>query len=330
MLNIEKYKNSLLNADEISPEIMQEIHHQKLFQIWVPKQYNGLGLCFSEGLIVLKNLAKIDGSLGWMITLCSGANYFSRNLKPSVAKEIFNTKNVCLGGSGMLGGTAKKVDKSYKINGLWHYATGAPHLTHFTLNAEIIDEINDNKSPTIKSFIIPRDQVKIIKNWNSMGMRATNTYSFLVEDVIVNENFIFEYDVFYTDDAIDRIPFRIFADLTLIVNYLGLAEHFFIKSSKLNSKIFTKSYLNLIEKQTIKILDYANTIENLAKEKQTNFEEIQHEIHLFCMEVLQETTINFINIYTLLGIKETEIRTEIHQIFRDFFTVTQHANFRNL
>ena len=109
MLDIPKLRQELLNKESFNQVVLDHIYTQNWLNIWVPKQYNGLGLHFSEGLKVLQSVAKIDGSLGWFVTLCSGANYFSRNLKPDVASNLFSSQKTCFGGSGMLGGTAEKV-----------------------------------------------------------------------------------------------------------------------------------------------------------------------------------------------------------------------------
>src|SRR5690606_10365030 len=184
-----------------------------------------LGLAFGAGLKLLLDLAHKDSSLGWMVTLCAGANYFSRNIKPTVAKALFKDKNTCLGGSGMIGGTARLINNHYLLNGTWRFATGAPYLTHFTINAKLVDHLGvalkqPNGEEVIKSFIISKDDVTIFPDWKCMGMKKTYTYSFSVSNVHVSEEYSFLYDVFYTQNLIDKIPFRIFADLTLLVNYL--------------------------------------------------------------------------------------------------------------
>ena len=224
MLDIPKLQKELLNKESFNQVVLDHIYTQNWLNIWVPKQYNGLGLHFSEGLKILQSVAKIDGSLGWFITLCSGANYFSRNLKPDIVYNLFSSQKTCFGGSGMLGGTAEKVGDKYIINGLWHYATGAPYLTHFTLNAKIIEDgkekLDKNGEPKFLSFILNKSQVKLISTWKSMGMVATSSHSFEVENEIVHQDYSFIYNEFYSDDLVEKIPFRIFADLTLLVNYL--------------------------------------------------------------------------------------------------------------
>lgn len=307
-------KALLLHAEEFPAEIMQLVHRKKWLLIWVSKEFNGLDLSFSKGLTVLYNLAKTDGSLGWFVTLCSGANYFSKNLKPKIAQEIFSSKNVCLGGSGMVTGTAKAIRKNeFLLNGTWKYATGAPHLTHFTLNAKIEDDI--------VSFVIPKENVSIIPDWTSMGMRATNTFSFVVKDVVVAKKYSFKYDKFYTEDNSSGIPFTVFADLTLLVNYIGMAQHFAESIGNKHLQQFTEDVLK-------KTMSIAKEIERTIAHNKTLRPERMLQIHAFGEETVSDFCSQIINLYPTAGIEASRTNSPINQLFRDFFTATQHANFR--
>src|SRR5690606_32069296 len=141
-IKINQYNLNLLETNEFSPETLQWIADRNLWNLWVPKAYNGLESSLTQGLKELQSLAKIDGSLGWTITLCSGANYFIGNLQPDTANQIFlnSKKTVCFGGSGGVFGIAEQQGDHYIISGEWHYATGAPYLSHFTLNAKILSD----------------------------------------------------------------------------------------------------------------------------------------------------------------------------------------------
>jgi hypothetical protein len=333
MLTPEKIKKEMLGASEVSASIMNQIHQERLLQIWVPKIYGGLGFRLKEGLSVLFDWSKIDGSLGWMLTLCSGANFFSRNLKPNIAKELFSNQNTCFGGSGMIGGTAEKQsDETFLINGLWHFATGAPHLSHFTLNAQLNENgnplLDESGSEIIRSFVIPKDQVEIIPNWKSMGMKATGTYSFKVNQVKVSEDYSFVYDEFFTDDILDKIPFRIFADLTLLVNYLGMAAHFSEEVIKIRPQLNFNTFNQKIEEQMKRLLYFADEIEELLNDFELISSEKQSEIHDFSADAVKSLSHQILEIYFQLGIKATHTDSVIYQIFCDYFTATQHSNFR--
>ena len=307
-------KKLLLNAEKFPEEIIELVHRKKWLLIWVSKEFNGLDFSFSKGLKLLYQLAKQDGSLGWFVTLCSGANYFSKNLKPKTAHEIFNTKNVCLGGSGMVTGTAKVHNKnSFLINGTWKYATGAPYLSHFTFSTKVDNDII--------SFVIPKEKVTIIPEWESMGMRATNTFSFSLKDLVVSKKYSFKYDRVYTQDKTSGIPFKVFADLTLLVNYIGMAQNFAEIIGNKRMKEFTKGAI----KKTIAI---AKEVEQTLTNKNVLSKEQIEEIHVFGEEIVSDLCIYFIKSYVTLGIEASRRTSTINQVFRDFFTATQHANFR--
>lgn len=333
MFTLKEIREKMHGASEVPQSIIDQIHHERLLQIWVPKRYGGLGSRLNHGLQVLFDWSKIDGSLGWMLTLCSGANFFSRNLKPNIAKELFSNSKTCFGGSGMIGGTAEKQnDGTFLINGLWHFATGAPHLSHFTLNATLTENgnplLDESGNELIRSFVISKNQVEIIPNWKSMGMKATGTYSFKVDNVKVTEEYSFIYDEFFTDDVLDKIPFRIFADLTLLVNYLGMASHFAEEAIKIRPHLDLNFFDKKIEDAMVKVIEFANEIEGLLNESETITQEKQFEIHDHSSDFVESLSQQILQIYIQLGIKASHTDSAVYQVFCDYFTATQHSNFR--
>lgn len=333
MLLYKEIREKMHGVSEVPQSVINLIHQERLLQIWVPKRYGGLGFRLKEGLSVLFDWSKIDGSLGWMLTLCSGANFFSRNLKPEMAKELFSDPKTCFGGSGMIGGTAEQqTDGTFLMNGLWHFATGAPHLSHFTLNAILTENgnpvIDESGAEVIRSFVISKNQVTIIPNWKSMGMKATGTYSFNVENVRISEKYSFIYDEFFTDDVLDKIPFRIFADLTLLVNYLGIAAHFSEEAVTVRPHLDLHFFNNKIEEAMKKTVEFADEIEALLHDFTVVSFEKQKEIHDYSSDLVESLSHQILEIYFQLGIKATHTDSAVYQVFCDYFTATQHSNFR--
>lgn len=332
VLSKEHLRKHLLQAEKFNTDVLQAIHDTKWLYIWVPKEYGGLGCSFSEGLKILEYVSQIDGSLGWFVTLCSGANCFSRNLKPETAKKIFMQPNVCFGGSGLIGGTAEKVGDSYVINGEWTYATGAPYLTHFTLNAQLIKDgtpiFDDSGEPQFRSFILDASQVKLIPSWKSMGMVATASHGFRVVNQYVHKENSFIYNEFYTPNPLNRIPFEIFADLTLLVNYLGMANHFLEKSLEIRANEVQTELQAYLAEVSQRVNTYAVEIEQLLSESKVMHDSLASEIHAFGEETVAKMMFYIARLYQLSGIKASRTGEEINQVFRDFFTATQHANFR--
>lgn len=332
-MNTKQAKSLLLETSEFSTEILEWIADNNFWSIWVPKSYKGLELSLTEGLKKLQYLAKIDGSLGWTVTLCSGANYFIGNLKPEIANEIFlkSENTVCFGGSGGVFGTAEQQGDTFIISGEWHYATGAPYLTHFTLNAKItVDNtpiLNDDGTPLIYSFVIPKEAVQIIENWDTMGLKATATYSFKVNAYLTSSNNAFVYNTSYLSHPIFKTPFSVFADLTLWVNYLGMAEHYLKDASAFLEDKQTKSLTSTLSKTNLQLFEFAKQIEVLTtKNEQINKDYID-KIHLTAIRSVKAISKEIINIHPLLGVKASKEQHPINRVFRDYFTATQHHIF---
>src|SRR5680860_321271 len=114
--DIRQLREQCFGAAVFPSEILEWIEEQDLWNLWVPKSYGGLEASLGEGLQKLRSLAYIDGSLGWTVTLCSGANYFIGNLHSEDTQGLFlNSKAPILGGSGGVFGTAEKLEGRYRI-----------------------------------------------------------------------------------------------------------------------------------------------------------------------------------------------------------------------
>ena len=72
----------------LDPEILEIAYQQEWFKLYVPKIYGGLGKTLPDILKLEEDLAYLDGSLGWTVTLCSGAGWFAGFLDPDLAKEV--------------------------------------------------------------------------------------------------------------------------------------------------------------------------------------------------------------------------------------------------
>lgn len=323
----------VLELPEFSDDVLEWIAHNNLWNLWVPKAFNGLELPLTKGLQKLQKLAKIDGSLGWTVTLCSGANYFIGNLQPEASSEIFLSSNkmVCFGGSGGVFGTAEQQGDAYSISGEWHYATGAPYLTHFTLNAKITNKgqpvLHEDGTPLIYSFVIPKEAVTVIKNWNTMGLKATATHSFKLNSVLIASKYTFVYNTCYLPQPIFKIPFSMFADLTLWVNYLGMAEHYLDEAATILEQEILEPFSLLLLKTNQQLYKFAEHIELLTTNETVISEAYIKTIHATASALVKEISNAILNIYPLLGVKACSEQHALNIIFRDYFTATQHHIF---
>lgn len=335
------------NLGSLHPQQLSIIYQHNWFALFVPKAYGGAGLTLPEILKLEECLSWTDGSLGWVVTLCSGAGWFAGFLDPKFATDVFASTTVCVAGSGALTGTAAITENGYELKGVWKFASGAVHATAFTMNCYIT---KDNKqvydpdgSPAQSSFIVKRDDVKLLKTWNSMGMIATGSHAFEINEVqvSVSQRFSLTPDGVVLKDAIYRYPFLQLAETTLAVNLSGMAVRFvdladIILNEKGKSK-FTDSI------DTGRLIAESKTAINAARklffavaEASWNELLLTNELSLATRSAITEvsqrlvlTSRTLVNkLYPHCGLTAADTTEEINLVWRNFHTAGQHMLFR--
>ncbi|MFT3701574.1 MAG: acyl-CoA dehydrogenase [Agriterribacter sp.] len=327
---------------QLTPQQLSIIYEQKWFNIFVPSVYGGLAMELPEGIRLQEQLAKLDGSVGWTITLCSGANWFAGFLNNSIVEDFFSNTRVCFAGSGAPHGIAVSVNDGFIVNGRWAYATGAPHATAFTANCIIKQQPNDAGNTVIKSFIFKPEEVTIIYDWNATGMKATASHSFEVKDLFVSKDRCFVIDPLHAriNSAIYQFPFLQFAEATLAINICGMATHFMDECKLLfESKIKNKQYDSLKASEMLGTLDRAvSTIATKrsafydilisvwvgGKNENTWNERGLKDLSIACIQLAKACIKAVDELYPYCGMTGADESSEINRIWRDIHTASQH------
>lgn len=326
----------------LSPELLALVYQHKWFNIWVPKQYGGLELSLTEGCDLLEALSYEDGGLGWTVTLCSGANMFAGFISADDAEDIFTKPNVCWGGSGQISGKAHIHDDHYLLEGVWKYATGAPHLTHFTLNAWVYKDglqvLNDDGTPKFCSFYVNRSDVLIHYDWDTFGLEVTASHSFSLDGVKVNLNQSFDISPLHktSDAAVYDYPFDTFAECTLVVNYIGmfrkylkvLEDHLLVKSQdaawysrKGKQQLHDCDLVGQhLDKMRVKLKRCIERIADLPITK-----EQQMEITTLTKAIVQFIIAETARLFPYAGITGAQRDSLINRAFRNLYTASQHV-----
>lgn len=213
--------------------VQQALLHQRgWLTMLAPRSAGGAELPLPQVVRLEEAVAAIDGSMGWVLTLCAGAGWFAGFLAPDMARAIIGTPRVCLGGSGAATGDAEEEGDGYRISGSWDYASGAPMATHFTLNARLRRDgqplLDADGKPRIRAFLVPAALVQLVPSWNSIGMRASASHSYRIDGQWLGKEhgFAISPDTATADGPLYRYPFYSLAYVTLAANVAGMAAHF--------------------------------------------------------------------------------------------------------
>ena len=333
----------------LEAEHLKELHEGQKFAIreenwlnmYVPRNFGGLGLTLPDIIRREEGISWADGSSGWVVTLCSGAAWFVGFLAPVVASEIFRSENVCFAGSGAINGRANKTSKGYEIDGVWPFATGSLMATVFTVNCWVFESGNQlygsDEKPLVKSFLLMAEEATIHRTWNAMGMIATGSHSIEVRKVTVSENrsFIIDSKHAILPDAIFSYPFQQLAECTLTINLSGMACRFLdLAEEKLHEKtngfyaeIIAEKRLKLkiVRQKFYQVTDTAwnslTVTTRLSPESLNQVTGVSKELTECCAEVVAD-------LYPFCGLDAADTHQEINRVWRNFQTAIQHSIFR--
>lgn len=327
-------------AGKLAHFVLELIYKEKLFKLFIPKKDGGRMLSLPEALRKFDEAARIDGNLGWAITIGSGGGYFYGYMQPEVASKVFSPAKAVVAGSGHPSAIADEAKGGYNVTGQWKYASGAPYASVFTANAMIKGKKKD--APKIRAFAFKPNQVTIIKDWNAFGMKATESHSFKVNKAFVPNEMTFDLSttkLFY-EAPIYRYPFLQFAETSFASMVIGLGRHFmeeahaiikqnkevwssagryktvsnkmdkagkeFYKASKSFYSTVDASWLHLVKKGKLD----AKTQKSISKVSQQT-----SRIVLACADELMQ----------FLGMQAVMQDSNINRVWRDLHTACQHV-----
>ena len=331
----------------IHPEQLAIIYGQRWFELLVPAIYGGLEMPL-PGLVRLEeSISWVNGSVGWVVTLCCGAGWFGGFILPGKATEVFNTANVCLAGSGAATGESTITPDGYTVTGIWKYASGAHHATHFTANCLIKQDgktvTTEDGNPLIRPFIFDSKDVTIMPAWKYTGMIATGSDAFAVTDLNVKADQCFGLaaDDTVVKSPLYNYPFLQLAEATLAANIAGMAVHFVDLCVPLFAEKAARDNISAANK---KVLTQTLSVRqrNLNKARELFYEAVDaswvdvEANNIRESEALKEVSIYSRNLakvarecvdqlYPYCGLAAASNETELNQVWRDLHTASQHA-----
>lgn len=334
-------------SGQLHPLLLDMAYQNNWFKLFVPKIYGGPGMKLPDILRLEEELAYLDGSLAWTITLCSGASWFTGFIDSLLVKDILTDEKACFAGSGAVGGTARKNTSGYVVNGKWQYASGALHATVFTANCVLQDDNgnvlqDEGGNDIIKSFVFKKSEVQVLPGWSYIGMIATGSHAFEVKELEVSENrsFVINSNIQITDEGFDY-PFLQLAETTLAVNSLGMARHFI---DLVEQHFFTRAAAKRYEPYQVSFF------ENELKEGKNELRTSQDQFYkifddswqrLRAYEIIDESILFKVSkssrelahkarsivdrLYPYAGLEAAKKETEMNRVWRDLHTASQHA-----
>src|SRR5258708_35894107 len=161
-----------------------DLEAARLFEITTPRRYGGLQLDVRTFMDAMVELGRGDASVSWAATLVNMNNWVMGTLFPAeVSEEVFAKPGARV--AAVLQPRSCKVHRvsgGYHIEeGLWPFNSGVYHAQWDILGFAVRDEAG----VYLALAVLPITDVRILDDWDTIGVRGSGSSSVAVRDVFV-------------------------------------------------------------------------------------------------------------------------------------------------
>lgn len=198
-----------------SPRVAKAIEEAGFHKIMRPKKYGGLQIDLKTYAKIIRTVSRYSVPAGWLVYFYSVHELWAAYLPPKGRDEI-------LGGGGLLAdvvapiGRVEKDGEGFRLYGQWNFCSGVLWSGWIGLGAMM--ELPDGQGPEYCLLALPKSDVKVVENWDTIGLRSSGSNGVLVDGAYVPPHRIFpagrvmasgtpaggEYD---PNDPVYRMPF---------------------------------------------------------------------------------------------------------------------------
>lgn len=206
-----------------------------VFRALQPRSLGGFEVAPVEFIEMIEELARADGSTGWVAAIGAGAPAFTAWLEPAVATELFGSDADFLAAT-VFAPTGRAVPDGggrFAVDGRWPFASGCRHAEWMLAGMFVFEGVDGQAPRTIpgqgpdwRLSFFPRANAEIVDNWDVLGLRATGSNDIVARGLHVAEEHTISpfFQAARHDGPVWRLAFFTLVGVALVGVPLGIAR----------------------------------------------------------------------------------------------------------
>ena len=202
----------------VSEDIVQRFKAMGIYRAFVPKNYGGDERSPIEFLLAIEEIAKADGSAGWVASFGVCESYLG-GLPMTTLEEIWKNPDDIFAGAMFPLQHATKVDGGYLLNGRWKWASGCMSADRIGVGIRVEGEL-----PSM--VVLDAGDVHIDQSsWDVHGMSGSGSFDVIVDNKVGRKEYTFVRGAALTpEEPFFQYPTLCIAAQVLAVTSLGVAR----------------------------------------------------------------------------------------------------------
>jgi alkylation response protein AidB-like acyl-CoA dehydrogenase len=196
-------------------ESVNALREAGLFRMYVPRSLGGLQVDPVTHACVQEELSRHDSAAGWMLQATSSSAWWCSRLPTETAREIYGSDpDRTLSVSFAFPYEGVPVDGGLRLTGQRPFASNVSDASWIWVTSLTMhngEPMRVEGTPMVRAAFFPASEAKIVKTWDTLGMRGTDSNDVSVENLVVPERRTFRIGIDHTpgplyDDPLYRVP----------------------------------------------------------------------------------------------------------------------------
>src|SRR5262245_17170697 len=170
--------------------LVQALVDAGLYRLLLPRALDGAELDPASFVRAMEAVSRADASPAWCLCQASGCSMIAGYLVPAAALELFGDRRAILAWGPSPDARAVPVDGGYRVTGTFHFGSGCRQATWLGGQCTIHEPDGTARrrpggAAETRWMLFPAAQATILDTWSVIGLRATGSDAFTVEDLFV-------------------------------------------------------------------------------------------------------------------------------------------------
>ena len=171
-------------------EVIEALHASGLAKLVNQRRWGGAEADPMTLLEVGRELARGSASLGWIYSITSFHTWYMAFTSEQLQQDVYGADpDALIADSFAPVGQVERVSDGYLVSGEWRFASGIEWSGWVSVGG--IAEPPEGGAPNQLMFFLPRAEVTVRDDWNTLGLRGTASRAVTVERSFVPDHRVF-------------------------------------------------------------------------------------------------------------------------------------------
>ncbi len=212
--------------------VIDKLRASGLMKLCRHRRFGGLEADPMTFLDVGREFARNSGALGWLHTVLGFHEWYMAFASAQLNEDIWGREpDAMICDSYAVMGSTERVADGYVVSGQWRFCSGIEWSSWIAVGGVTVAP--DGEHPEHLMFFIPRADLTIVDDWNTLGLRATASRAVNVNKVFVPNHRVFalgrlmngqDRGAVANDGPLWRMPLSTMQGLAILTSSVGIAQ----------------------------------------------------------------------------------------------------------